>query len=263
MTNLHNLSESDPTGHSADVVFVHGLNGHHIKTWQNYNKTEAYWPKWLAKDFPLYGIWSLEYVINSTDWRGPTMPLVDRATNVLSRITQKGIGKRPVVFITHSMGGLLVKQVLRNALDFGNEQQRKLPQNTVGIIFLSTPHFGSDLASWVEYFRLIYRSSASVNELRAHNVHLNNLNLQFREYVQQRNVAVRVYYETYPTRGVLVVNATSADPGLPKVVPVPMDGDHNSICIITNREEMLYEEVCDFIDELSPILRKKIIFPKS
>ena len=47
---------------------------------------------------------------------------------------------------------------------------------------------------------------------------------------RQPDLTTAVYYEKYPTKGVLLVPRESADPGLTGVEPVPIDKDHVSIC---------------------------------
>ena len=54
------------------------------------------------------------------------MPLTDRAKNVLLALQLKGIGERPLFFVTHSMGGLLVKQLLHTANDSTNPRWRAI-----------------------------------------------------------------------------------------------------------------------------------------
>ncbi len=46
------------------------------------------------------------------------MPLYDRARNSLERFDLAEIGKKPIGFVCHSLGGLLVKQILRLANEF-------------------------------------------------------------------------------------------------------------------------------------------------
>lgn len=49
---------------------------------------------------------------------------------------------RPIVFLGHSMGGLLVKQALINA--HNNPKHIPVKDATVGIAFFATPHHGGD-----------------------------------------------------------------------------------------------------------------------
>jgi triacylglycerol esterase/lipase EstA (alpha/beta hydrolase family) len=63
---------------------------------------------------------------------------------LLDKLIAAGVGERPVVFVTHSMGGLVVKQMLLQA---GQDAKcAHLVDQTSGIVFYSTPHFGSKLA---------------------------------------------------------------------------------------------------------------------
>jgi hypothetical protein len=173
------------------------------------------------------------------------MPLVDRATNILDLLDSYEIGDRPVIFITHSLGGLLVKQMLRNARGYG--LWKAIASQTKGIVFLSTPHSGSDMASWIKYIGGILRTTVSVEELEAHHPQLRDLNLLYRNDEQFSQVPMLVYCETRPTKGILVVNQTSADPGIKGVIPVPMDFDHISICKVADRKTQIYRQVKRFI----------------
>ena len=72
---------------------------------------------------------------------------------------------------------------------------------------------------------------------------------------------MRVYCETRATKGILVVNQTSADPGIKGVIPIPMDFDHISICKVEDKKSQIYRQVRRFIQRyltapLAPIPRK-------
>jgi hypothetical protein len=51
-----------------------------------------------------------------------------------------GIGNRPLILICHSMGGLICKKIIEKA-----KKDDKLVKNIKGIVFYSTPHYGSDV----------------------------------------------------------------------------------------------------------------------
>jgi triacylglycerol esterase/lipase EstA (alpha/beta hydrolase family) len=129
----------------------------------------------LGKELTDVAIWSLGYDAAPVDWMGGTMPLADRATNILELLQQQGIGSRPVLFIAHSLGGLLVRQMLQNASTFGSEWNDIVNQ-TQGIIFLATPHSGSNWANWFSYIKNLMGKTDTIDELKSNSSHLRNLN---------------------------------------------------------------------------------------
>jgi hypothetical protein len=235
----------------GDVIFVHGLMGHPRGTWHPKEKhdDDNFWGAWLGEDLPNVGIWSLGYEVEPFTWKGTTMPLVDRATNTLAVLDTYEIGTRPLIFITHSLGGLLVKQMLRHAQDFGTLRWKVIIEQTKGIVFLSTPHSGSDMASWIKHIGGILRTTVSVDELEAHHSRLRELNLLYRNHERLSQIPIEVYCEKQKTYGILVVNETSADPGIPGVIPVPMDCNHISITKPDSKESLIYIRVKKFIQQ--------------
>lgn len=252
MSNFNDLIEivgCDNPSRRGDVIFVHGLGGHARGTWhpQERYDDDNFWLAWLGNDLKDVGVWSLGYEVEPFKWKGSSMPLADRATNVLDLLDSYGIGERPLVFITHSLGGLLVKQMLRNARDYG--RWNAIASGTKGIVFLSTPHSGSDMASWIQHIAGILRTSVSVEELEAHHSRLRELNLLYRNDEQFSQIPMLIYCETRSTHGILVVNQTSADPGIKGVIPIPMDFDHISICKVADKKSQIYRQIKRFIEK--------------
>jgi hypothetical protein len=72
----------------ASVIFVHGLGGHAYDTWRRDPKKNAaddasFWPLWLAQDVDGITVYTLAYEAPASNWLGTSMPLQDRAVNVL------------------------------------------------------------------------------------------------------------------------------------------------------------------------------------
>ena len=259
LTDLLPIIGTNNPQRQADIIFIHGLGGDARATWHPQHKKDDtdFWLMWLGKDLEDVGIWSLAYEVEPAKWKGNTMPLVDRATSVLAYLDSYDIGERPVIFITHSMGGLLVKQMLRHAYDFGNPLWKQIVENTKGIVYLSTPHSGSNIASWLKYIGEILGTSVSVKELEANDSRLRELNLLYRNHPWLKQIPLEVYCEKRKTFGVMVVDETSADPGMPGVIPIPMDEDHISICRPTSRESTIYRRVKRFIK--NKLTKKKTV----
>ena len=252
MSEVVQVANCGEQGRIGDVVFVHGLNGDPLMTWQLPSDANTFWPKWLGEESPTIGVWSLGFEAASSKWNGTTMALVDRATNLLAQLEAFGIGGRPLVFVAHSLGGLVVKQMLRHGEDYGNPKWKRISANTVGVTFLATPHAGSSLATFIRLFGIVYRPTASVEDLREDDPHLRDLNTWYRNNVSNLGIDTLIFRENLKTNGVLVVPPSTSDPGLQGVVPIPVDTDHIGICKPTSRKGEVYVLTKQFIiDRLS------------
>lgn len=257
MTGLIKISGCDNPSRRGDVVFVHGLAGHAWNTWhwqnavdRNYQK-DNFWLTWLGNDFDV-GIWTFGYSAARLRANGSAMPLFDQASNFLDDLEIFDIGSRPVVFVTHSMGGLLVKKMLNTAKTFSrNESKEAVLKSTQGIIFLSTPHLGSDVAQWVKSLTG-FLTTVNVEELKAHAPQLRELDEWYRQNVDELGIQTKVYYETKNTNGFLIVNESSANPGIKDVKPIAVEADHNSIAKPKPGDSKVYLGVKKFIKECLP-----------
>ncbi|USP73005.1 hypothetical protein yc1106_00279 [Curvularia clavata] len=136
----------------VDIVAVHGLNGHCEKTWTAGSGADSI--NWLRDllphDLPNARILSWGYDANThSGSRISTQYLYDHGRGLVSdlclhrQLTESS--KRPIIFVAHSLGGIIVKSALihsdaarRGAL----EEHRAIKLSTYGILFMGTPHQG-------------------------------------------------------------------------------------------------------------------------
>jgi pimeloyl-ACP methyl ester carboxylesterase len=143
LSKLHLISkEGDAKNAKADVIFVHGLGGDPFSTWRHdNNEGQDAWPYWLAEAMPEAAVHALEYEAAPVAWLGKAFPLGKTAERVLGVLIGEGVvGERPIVFVGHSMGGLLIKQILRKTSDRSAiEGWRRIRHATRAVVFLGTP----------------------------------------------------------------------------------------------------------------------------
>jgi pimeloyl-ACP methyl ester carboxylesterase len=239
-------------GARLNVVFVHGLGGNAYDTWRRGADDDTFWPVWLARQIPGLAAWTIAYDAALTNWSGTAMPIQDRAKNVLECLLgRRELSGAPLVFVCHSLGGLVVKQVLRAAdgrRAYSAETQALL-DSVRGVVFIATPHTGSMQATLLDKLRLIAWPSASTLDLVRNNANLRDLNVWYRNW--SGSIRHKVFYEKRGTTAGVIVGDDSSDPGLLHVDPIGIDADHLGICKPADVSDLVYSRTRDFVaDEI-------------
>ncbi|XP_053316833.1 protein SERAC1 [Spea bombifrons] len=254
----------------ADILFVHGLLGAAFKTWRQQDRDEQLgesaaqdddytdcWPKaWLAADCPGVRIISVEYDTQLSEWRAKCpadshrKTMAYRSSELLNKLKAAGVGKRPIIWVSHSMGGLLVKKMLLNASK--NEDMLDFVKNTQAIAFFSVPHSGSRLAEYTVNARLLLFPSIEVKELSKDSPALKELNDEFLQFAKNKDLKIISFVETLPTRvssmmKLHVVPLESADLGIGDLIPVEVN--HLNICKPKSRDSYIYQRTLQFISD--------------
>ncbi|MES0114294.1 MULTISPECIES: AAA-like domain-containing protein [unclassified Mesorhizobium] len=251
MSVLQRIATAEGPSRGA-VIFVHGLGGDAHDTWQRNGQPNTFWPAWLGQDFPDLDVWTFAYDASPTTWFGYAMELPDRAGNMLAALDAERLEGTPLVFVCHSLGGLLIKQLLRASFDRPGQRVGQFLHRTQGVAFLATPNSGSDVASWADKFRTLLGASAAIQDLKADTAALRDLSSWYRDHAPQEDIATLVFFETRPTRGVKIVDPSSADPGIPYVQPIAYDGDHLTIAKPASREDLVYKQVRRLVEDRLP-----------
>lgn len=191
---------------AGDIIFVHGLGGSAWKTWSYNRDTAHFWPSWLADEDSLssYRIFTFGY---DSNWKGAgtNLNISDFAKDLLLQMLtfanddRTAIGNKSIIFVAHSMGGLVVKRAF--LLGKQDKQFNDIVSSFYGIVFLGTPHRGAQSASILNNILsalpLGPPPKAYIADLQIHSNTLHEINEQFRHHCQE--LALVSYYETQKT----------------------------------------------------------------
>ncbi|CAK9225260.1 unnamed protein product [Sphagnum troendelagicum] len=234
------------------------------KTWIGGKKDEDgkefCWPMtWLKEDLPRARIWSLSY--DSTAWRTSTTGNVDGfasgETLVQEMVENAHIGqdKRSVVFACHSLGGLIVKEIViiaHNTFQM-NERYVNFLRNIRGYLFYSTPHDGSHLA---DYVRHMPKMGKMVSKLEVINEGIGRLNANF-ERIERENYPNQWQFsaigEANPTKvpftttSMKVVEEASARHGYNFIT---VQTDHFGVCKPEDKTSNSYTRLLNLVKDV-------------
>ena len=214
---------------AVDVVCIHGLSGHPEATWLD-ETLDFFWPEHLSHDIRGIRTMTFGYDADPTSMLGKVDQnrLADHALSLLNDISMErertNTESRPLFFVVHSLGGLVLKKALCTASTRASADAhlQAVGSCTKGIIFMGTPHAGSNMASWADAIgRILQVRSVNVNKnlintLKSDSEVLRDVNDQFgqlleRHKEQQARIQIKAYHEEVPIGNVgLVVPLASA-----------------------------------------------------
>lgn len=212
------------------------------------------WPKdWLSKDVPSARVIGINYDTKLSTWtplcpiEGMRSTIQQRSDEFKRKLILAGVGKKPIVWICHSMGGLLAKTMLVEEWKTGDKHN--ICKMSKAIIFYSTPHHGSSIAAFNQATEMLVWPSIEVKELREQSPKLIDLHANFIKMLDNYPMDIVSFSETKPTLVKRLkfqfVQPKSADPGIGEFFEIPQD--HFSICKPANRQSFLYQKALSII----------------
>ncbi|KAL8723144.1 MAG: hypothetical protein Q9225_000485 [Loekoesia sp. 1 TL-2023] len=238
----------------VDILFIHGINGHPYDTWTS-DVNQLFWPAQLLP--PILEKEKAQVLVYGydADVVPPTGGLSkDRIHNHAEQLVatlhanrrSRQATERPIIFVAHSLGGIVVKR----ALIYSSEKRGKKTEHlrsiffsTFGILFFGTPHYGSSAVAWGSWIENICgavlpkRLDSTLPEVlnafpKRDSETLQNIERQFVELTSQ----FRIYYfhETEKTNlgsnCRYVVDEDSAAPVIQDVERAGIQQDHVHMC---------------------------------
>lgn len=252
MSQLDVTLVNDPSNPGFDVVFIHGLGGSAQETWTS--KNGEFWPEWLAEAYPTARILAVSYPTPYVlSIKQKEMDLYKRARNVLEALVAEGVGQRPLVFICHSLGGLVTKALLLRSGDSNKAIYKRLSDNARLVVFLGTPHTGAALAAIASRVAPLF-TSKTVSVLGDQQGVLTDIKQRYKSFCESHSYIENVvYYETIAQlANVIVVDQESSDPGLANCDPVPIDKNHIDLAKPLGKNDLVYKAISIHISEAVP-----------
>ncbi|KAI2916215.1 hypothetical protein CBS63078_3393 [Aspergillus niger] len=242
-----------PDDGTIDIVFIHGLTGDREATWTAEGATEP-WPKSLLPSIlPTARILTFGYDAFVVDWRRPVSEnfIGNHAWNLLTSLSSyrdnDDTNERPVIFVCHSLGGLVCKDALFQSRQRSEKHLQSILDCTRGIIFLGTPHHGAGLANLAEVVSrsiglLKQTNPKIVDVLKRDSEVLARIQEGFHTMIKAHSTAetppieVTCFYEELPVLGVgLVVPQYSAI--LPGYITIGIHRNHMDMTKFVNSED--------------------------
>ncbi|KAJ2993782.1 hypothetical protein NUW58_g1738 [Xylaria curta] len=234
-----------------EVIFIHGLTGDSHRTWLH--PSGVYWPTdLLPEDIVGARILSFGYDADVTKIGAVGQgSLRNHASTLVAEYAalQVGNSKRPkrLILIAHSLGGLVAKKALCVSAESAYHEHRALDQNTVGLLFIGTPHRGSDLASYAAAMaRVLKLTGKRVNDVIVGVLRPDSEDVQesFGMWAikNQSRCSLACFYEEHELSGVgMVVPKKSAI--LEGCIPLPIPSNHRDMARFPSRKATGYARI--------------------
>ncbi|KAL8870209.1 MAG: hypothetical protein Q9174_003693 [Haloplaca sp. 1 TL-2023] len=278
LTEVYSPAPAKP---EVDVVFIHGLNGDPHNTWTS-EHNKVFWPSQLLgplleEERARLLVYGYDADVTSFTDGVSKDKIHNHAEQVVTDLAAnrriRKASERPIIWVAHSLGGLVIKRALIHSSEIrGNktEHLRSIFVSTFGILFLGTPHHGSDVAQWgnrLEWIcsimmpkKVVDTQPQLVDALKTNNETLQNIDRQFIQIINRFHVFF--FHEGKPTnlKGTLrfIVDETSASPTVQDVERAVIQADHSHMCKFENEDSPGFSLVADGIQRYAEEAPAKI-----
>ncbi|KAI1506317.1 hypothetical protein F5X99DRAFT_366277 [Biscogniauxia marginata] len=245
-----------PPERSVDIIFIHGLGGTSLRTWCYNRDLEYLWlQRWLPEETGLSTARILTFGYNahfSTRNKHVSLTIGDFANDLLFRMKYEEngaerLGQVPIIVVAHSMGGLVFKKAFIHG--HMNDEFREIVSCIKAVLFLATPHRGTDLADTLNNVLKSsvfgHSSKEYISELARKSPTINELNETFRHYAPK--LRVFSFYETLSTNvgpmSFMILEKESSVLGYPQETTKPLISDHHNVCKFSSVDDPNYTSV--------------------
>ncbi|KAF5615634.1 kinesin light [Fusarium sp. NRRL 25303] len=247
----------NPPDANVDICFVHGLTGNRTSTWTARGQP-APWPKTLLpSELPKACILTYgydAYVVSKSV--ASSNRLIDHAMNLVTDLTndrrRRNASSRPLIFVVHSLGGLVCKEAILLSRNNPNRSRQDFFTHIKGVVFMGTPHKGSWMTDWsgipAKALGLVKSTNRSLLEvLETNNQYLESIHVRFLSMMREqreagRQLEVACFFEELPLSMVgKVVSKESAT--FEGYDPITIHANHADMVKFGSTEETGFKRV--------------------
>lgn len=135
---------NNPIDAYLEIVFVHDFMGDSSLSWTYDSDRSMFWPDWLLGDIELSNVRLHTFGFHepAVNGRAPLSKIreigqaLSNSLDVDSHF--RGESSNPIIFVAHSLGGLVAKAAIENAHRVPDLSD--LARRIHGVLFLATPH---------------------------------------------------------------------------------------------------------------------------
>ncbi|KAK8861793.1 WD40 repeat-like protein [Apiospora arundinis] len=248
LTTVHRPSSGQSV--IANIVFVHGLGGGSEHTW---SKNGVLWPRDLLPEQPPFQETNVHmFGYDSNFKKSSTLNIHDFSKSLLNNMINNPVC--PIILVGHSMGGLIMKQTYILAKQMS--VYKDIAERITAIIFIATPHTGSELAPILDrIFRMTSGLKPYLEDLRRNSDTVQTINTLFPAH--STDLMLHSFYETQPLsvgglRDVMIVPKVDAILNYAHEQSALLYGDHRSVCKFESADEHNFIAIWQAISSCLP-----------
>ena len=220
---------------------------------------EIFWPRdLLPRVFPQARIitWGYGVQIEKMFTSASQATIFHHAQTLLSDLAMlresESDRTKPLVFIAHSLGGIVVKDALSFSQNDLTHLKEILPA-TIGVMFLGTPHHGSKVASLgkvaFEISRVFFQNP-NMDILRAlerNSEILERITRSFGQILAAEHLRVHSFREELDTKGMSIVDGSSYSIGYLYETKGSLYANHRNMAKISSFNDINFQRVTSVI----------------
>ncbi|KAH7053204.1 hypothetical protein B0J12DRAFT_571100, partial [Macrophomina phaseolina] len=242
----------------VDIVAIHGLGGDLRDTWTHKNGT-LWLRDLLPQSMPGARIYTYGYP-SGIFLNRSVAKIRDFSAHFLASLRSEMLdnsASRPIIYVCHSLGGIVFKKAMIDACD----DYREIWMRSKGVVFLGTPHRGSATATPAELFGNIFNvawhasgaalftrgvSTDLLKALKQNSSELLDIAKSFK--ARSSSLSIATFYEKAITEP---LGSSSAVIGVAHERSSPLFADHREICRFESEKSGNYKHVLASLQQIA------------